>query len=417
MMLLGCIGDDFTGSSDLANTLAKAGMRVTQYAGIPDGPAAAGVEAGVVALKSRSIPAGEAVAQSLAALAWLRAQGCEQVLFKYCSTFDSTDEGNIGPVAEALAAALGARQVVFCPAFPAAGRTIVHGHLFVGDRLLSESGMEHHPLTPMTDPDLRRVLARQVRGAVGHVGYATVQAGAAAVRAALEAESAAGRDLIVVDALGDTDLMTIGAAVAGLPLVTGGSGVAMGLPANFRARGLLGGAQEGWRGQAGRVAVLSGSCSAATRAQVAAHRERHPALAVDVAALMNGALDPQALADWALAQPGVPLVYSSADPDAVAAVQARHGREASAAALEAFFARLAAALVAGGVTRLISAGGETSGAVVQGLGLTALAIGPEIAPGVPAMRAHDGLVVALKSGNFGQADFFARAAAVLAGEP
>jgi uncharacterized protein YgbK (DUF1537 family) len=414
-MLLGCIGDDFTGSGDLANTLARAGMKATQYVGIPDGPADPGVEAGVVALKSRSVPAREAVALSLAALGWLRAQGCEQFLFKYCSTFDSTDEGNIGPVAEALAAALGARQVVFCPAFPAAGRTIVHGHLFVGDRLLSESGMQHHPLTPMSDPDLRRVLARQVRGAVGHAGYATVQAGPAALQAALRAESAAGRDLIVVDALGEADLMTIGAAVAGLPLVTGGSGVAMGLPAAFRARGLLRDGREAWTGQAGPVAVLSGSCSAATRAQVAAHLRQHPGRQVDVTALMAGRLDAQALADWALAQDGVPLIWSSADPGEVAAVQARHGREASATALEAFFAKLASALVAGGVTRLVTAGGETSGAAVQGIGLTALAVGPEIAPGVPAMRAHDRLVVALKSGNFGQPDFFARAAAVLAG--
>lgn len=414
-MLLGCIGDDFTGSSDLANTLAKAGMAVTQYVGVPDHAAAPGVEAGVVALKSRSIPAAEAVAQSLAALDWLRAQGCEQILFKYCSTFDSTDAGNIGPVAEALAAALGARQVVFCPAFPAAGRTLVHGHLFVGDRLLSESGMQHHPLTPMTDPDLRRVLARQARGAVGHVGYPTVQGGAAALRVALAAESAAGRDLIVVDALGEADLMTIGAAVAGLPLVTGGSGVAMGLPTNFRARGLLRDGMTAWAGQAGPVAVLSGSCSAATRAQVAEHLRHHPGRALDIDSLMAGALDAQALADWALAQPGVPLLYSSADPDTVAAVQARHGREAAATALEGFFARLAAALVARGLTRLVSAGGETSGAVVQGLGLAALSIGPEIAPGVPAMRADDRLVLALKSGNFGQPDFFARAAAVLVG--
>jgi uncharacterized protein YgbK (DUF1537 family) len=412
-MLLGCIGDDFTGSSDLANTLAKQGMRTAQYVGVPDCPAEPSIEAGVVALKSRSIPARDAVRLSLEALAWLRAQGCTQILFKYCSTFDSTDDGNIGPVAEALADALGATSVIFCPVFPAAGRTLVHGHLFVGDKLLSESGMQNHPLTPMTDPDIRRVLARQSTGAVGHVSYAVVHQGAEAVATRMAEESAAGRRLIVVDALSDANLMTIGAAVADQALLTGGSGVAMGLPANFRARGLIGDARDAWRGEAGRVAAVCGSCSAMTQKQVAAHKAIHPAYEIDADAVMSGDLTARMVADWALAQGGIPLAYSSADPDAVRAVQARHGREAAAAKVEALFAELARLLVAGGITRLISAGGETSGAVVEGLGLSALAIGPEIDPGVPAMRARGDLVIALKSGNFGGTDFFVKAAGVL----
>jgi uncharacterized protein YgbK (DUF1537 family) len=416
-MLLGCIGDDFTGSSDLANTLARQGMRTALFAGAPISPAAPDVEAGVVALKSRSVPAAEAVALSLQALEWLRAQGCRQFLFKYCSTFDSTDAGNIGPVAEALARALGASAgpVIFCPVFPAAGRTLVHGHLFVGDRLLNESGMQNHPLTPMTDPDIRRVLGRQAQAAVGHACYATVAAGPEALRRALDAEAAAGRPLVVVDALSDADLMTIGAAADGLPLVTGGSGVAMGLPANFRRAGLIGAAAEAWRGEAGRAAALCGSCSTMSRRQIVAHGAAAPVFEVDADAVIAGALTAQAAADWALAQTGLPLIYSSAEPEAVAAVQARHGRERAAHALEGFFAELARLLRAAGVRRLISAGGETSGAVVEGLGLTAMQIGPEIAPGVPAMRAADDLVVALKSGNFGADDFFARAADVLAG--
>lgn len=417
-MLLGCIGDDFTGSSDLANTLARRGMRTVQFAGAPDTPAAAEVEAGVVALKSRSIPADQAVALSLQALRWLQAQGCRQFLFKYCSTFDSTDAGNIGPVAEALAHALGVDEgpVIFCPVFPAAGRTLVHGHLFVGDRLLSESGMQNHPLTPMTDPDIRRALGRQTRMKVGHASYTTVSQGAAALRRALQAEAAAGRPLVVVDALSDTDLMTIGEAVDGLKLVTGGSGVAMGLPANFRRAGLIGESRSGWRGEKGRAVALCGSCSVMSRRQIAAHKAVAPAYEIDADAVIGGALTPGAVAAWALAQNGAPLAYSSADPDIVAAVQVRHGRERSAAALEGFFAELARLLVAGGVRRLISAGGETSGAVVEGLGLTALQIGPEIDPGVPAMRAGDNLVVALKSGNFGAEDFFIRAADILAAD-
>ncbi|MFT4793049.1 MAG: hypothetical protein ACJAW4_002485 [Paracoccaceae bacterium] len=413
MMLLGCIGDDFTGSSDLANTLSKQGMRTAQYAGIPTAPADPGVEAGVIALKSRSIPAAEAIALSLSALDWLLAQGCTQILFKYCSTFDSSDDGNIGPVAEALAAAMGAHQVIICPVFPAAGRTLIHGHLFVGDTLLSESGMQNHPLTPMTDPDIRRVLARQSKGDVGHVPWAQVTRGADAIRAHMVAESAAGRDLIVVDAMTDADLMAIGAAAADLPLITGGSGIAMGLPTNFRDKGLIGDAAAHWRGAAGPVAAICGSCSVMTQKQVARHKLAHPAFEIDVDAVMNGDLVPDDAAAWALAQDGVPLIYSSADPDRVRAVQARYGRDASAARLEGFFADLARLLVAGGVMRLISAGGETSGAVVEGLSLSQLEIGPEIDPGVPAMRAGD-LVIALKSGNFGAEDFFEKAAAVLA---
>jgi uncharacterized protein YgbK (DUF1537 family) len=413
-MLLGCIGDDFTGSSDLGNTLARQGMRVTQYCGIPVRPAAPAIEAGVVALKSRTIPAAEAVAQSLAALDWLRAQGCRQFLFKYCSTFDSTPEGNIGPVAEALASGLGATRVVVCPAFPAAGRTLYQGHLFVGERLLSESGMRHHPLTPMTDPDIRRWLGGQTRLGVGHVPLASVFEGPAAIRSALDAEDAAGRRLIVVDAVRDEDLLAIGAAADGLPLVTGGSGVALGLPGNFLRQGLLAGGGNRWTGIAGRAAILSGSCSVATRGQVEEHRARHPALEIDVDAVIAGEMTAEDVSGWLLAQgDDLPLAYSSADPERVRAAQERHGREVSAAAIETLFADTARRLVAGGVKRLITAGGETSGAVVEGLGLEALEIGPEIDPGVPALRAG-GLGLALKSGNFGRPAFFVEAARVLA---
>lgn len=412
-MLLGCIGDDFTGSSDLANTLARAGMQTVQYVGVPDRPAAPGVEAGVVALKSRSIPAAEAVAQSLAALDWLRAQGCEQFLFKYCSTFDSTPEGNIGPVAEALADALDAREVIFCPAFPMAGRTIYQGHLFVHDRLLSESGMEKHPLTPMTDADLRRVLARQAKGSVGHVPAAVVREGPDAIRARMQAEDAAGHRLMIADALDNDDLMALGRAVDGLKLVTGGSGIAMGLPENFRARGRLAGDSAAWTGQPGRAALLSGSCSNATRAQVIRHKAAHPALEIRAEALISGEVTPETAAEWALGQRGLPLVYSSAEPAMVAAAQERFGREEIAEAFERFFAATARLLVAGGVTRLVTAGGETSGAVVEALAPRELAIGPEIDPGVPVLRASPSLVLALKSGNFGAEDFFAKAAALM----
>lgn len=410
-MKLGCVGDDFTGSSDLANTLAKEGMRVVQYTGIPNGPAEPGVEAGVIALKSRSIDPKEAVAQSLDALDWLKTQGCSQIFFKYCSTFDSTPQGNIGPVMDALAEALEAHQVIVCPAFPGTGRSVYQGHLFVKDQLLNESGMENHPLTPMTDPDLRRWLAMQSRHEVGHVSVDAVFQGVDAIRAALRTEQAAGKRHIVVDAIRDADLRDIGAAANGLPLITGGSGVALGLPANF---GCIPQA-PGWQGQTGKALALSGSCSLATRAQVAFHANTHSTFELQVKDVIDSTVSPETALAWALEQDGLPLIYSSADPKVVSAVQDEFGREVAASAIEGFFAQLARLAVSQGVTQLITAGGETSGAVVEGLGLNELQIGPEIDPGVPALRARPDLVVALKSGNFGAEDFFTKANKVLAG--
>ena len=410
-MLLGCIGDDFTGSSDLANTLAKGGMRTVQYTGVPDAPAREDVQAGVVALKSRSIDPAEAVAQSLAALDWLRAQGCEQIFFKYCSTFDSTEHGNIGPVADALAEALNADRVIVCPAFPGTGRSIFQGHLFVGDRLLNQSGMQNHPLTPMTDADIRRWLAQQSQFEVGHVPAQLVFAGAQRISEALDNQHRAGHRHIVVDAIRDEDLFEIGKAAKGLPLVTGGSGVALGLPANFGCTA----SQVPWTGQGGKCVILSGSCSVATRAQVAWHSTRHPAREIIAADVIENHLVPEEIAEWLLATNGLSLAYSSSEPEAVARVQEKFGRVRSSEALESFFAKVAKLAVEGGATRVISAGGETSGAVVEGLGLRTLEIGPEIDPGVPALRAHRDLVIALKSGNFGAEDFFEKADKILAG--
>lgn len=410
-MLLGCIGDDFTGSSDLANTLAKQGMRVVQYSGVPTTPAASDVQAGVVALKSRSIPVEDAISQSLEALEWLKAQGCTQYFFKYCSTFDSTPEGNIGPVADALADALGANGVIFCSAFPSTGRSIYQGHLFVNDKLLNESGMENHPLTPMTDPDLRRWLRPQTKHDVGHIAYPSVLAGASSIKDALQVAESEGKRHVVVDALSDADLFEIGRAVKDRPLVTGGSGVALGLPENF---GIAGSATD-WQGQKGKCVALSGSCSTATRRQVSLHLEQNPGLEIVASDVINGVMTPDRAATWAVNEIGLPLIYSSADPDVVRAVQSEFGREASAEALENFFAATARALVVRGIGKILPAGGETSGAVVEGLGLKRLQIGPEIDPGVPALRASDSLVLALKSGNFGSPDYFAKAEKVLSG--
>ena len=382
---------------------------------MPSVPADASVEAGVIALKSRSIPAAEAIKQSLAALKWLQNQGCKQFFFKYCSTFDSTDDGNIGPVAEALASALAADAVIVCPAFPRTGRTVFQGHLFVKDQLLSDSPMKDHPLTPMRDPDLRNVLSRQSCGVVGHVPMAIVAEGSDAIRDALAAEARHGRNLIVVDAIHDDDLIAIGAAARDLVLITGGSGVAMGLPANFVKTGQILAKKLDWQGQAGRCAILSGSCSEATRNQIATHAKTGAQHEIDVAGVMRGEVEIDGLLRWFLAQDGLPILYSSASPTEVQHVQAEFGMQAIADRLDNLFGDLAIALVAAGVERLIVAGGETAGAVVGALRLNALSMGPEIDLGVPAMRVGSNLTIALKSGNFGTDNFFEKAATILAG--
>ena len=416
-MLIGCIADDLTGATDLALTLVKEGLRTVQSTGIPAaGLDLTGVDALVIALKSRSIPAPEAVAQSLAAARCLQDLGARRLLFKYCSTFDSTDEGNIGPVTEALLGLVGG-QTIACPAFPRAGRTIYAGQLFVNGVPLAESPMKDHPLNPMRDSDLRRVLGRQTSLAVGLVGFVDVEAGPEGIRAALARESEAGRSIAIVDALTDRHLRAIGAAVAHLPLITGGSGVAMGLPAAYLAAGLLEELTPPPRmmaAPAGRAAILAGSCSAATRQQIESARAAGlPTFQLDAGRLAEGRQSVDDVLGWADSQPaGRPiLVFSSADPEIVRETQDRLGREAAGAMIEAVLAGTARGLRQRGFTRLLVAGGETSGAVVHALGVQSLAIGPEIDPGVPWTRTLDGpdMALALKSGNFGTPDFFLKA--------
>ena len=414
-MKIGAIADDFTGASDLANTLAKAGMATTLFVGVP----AAGLppcEAGVIALKSRSNPVTDAVSQSLDALAALKGANVAQVIFKYCSTFDSTKEGNIGPVADALIGALGSDTAIVCPAFPTNGRTIYRGHLFVGDKLLNESGMENHPITPMTDANIARWLSYQSKNRVGLVPLHIVRQGAEAVRAALLECARRNEKLVVCDATSDEDLMVLGLAAKGHALVTGGSGIALGLPANFGAKP---GAAAAPSAPEGRALALSGSCSNATRAQVLRHKADHPAFELDVPAIVGGDQTPAKVMGWlsGTSAAGLPLVFSSAEPAEVRAMQERFGSTTVAHAIEAFFAELARRAVAAGFSRIITAGGETSSAIVAGLGIDALAIGPEIDPGVPVVVTQTGkkLALALKSGNFGAPDFFAKALATMDG--
>jgi len=419
--VVGVIADDFTGATDVASMLVRQGLRTVQLIGVPAATVKApAVDALVVALKSRTIAAADAVAQSLAALRWLQAAGVRQIYFKVCSTFDSTPTGNIGPVAEALLAALGADFALVCPAFPENGRTVYRGHLFVGDQLLSESGMQHHPLTPMNDANLVRVLQAQCRGRVGLLRRESVALDVDLLRERIAALRTQGVSLAIADAVDDEDLRLLAAVGAEMPLWVAGSGLALGLPARYAELGWATLQPDAARLQqaGGSAAVLAGSCSSATAAQVAHWREAgHAALALDARALAAGApVVEQALA-WARSRLGSSpvLIHSTLAPAELKAVQAELGAGAAGEQVEQAMAAIARGLVDAGVQRLVVAGGETSGAVVQALEVQRLRIGAAICPGVPWTQAEGrALWLALKSGNFGGPAFFSDALAMSA---
>ena len=419
--LLGCIADDFTGATDLANMLVRGGMRTVQSIGIPTAEMAAGLDADaiVIALKSRTTPAAEAVAESLAALEWLRERGCEQIFFKYCSTFDSTAAGNIGQVSEALLDTLGSDFTLACPAFPENGRTIFRGHLFVQDQLLSECGMQHHPLTPMIDANLVRVLQSQTQQKVGLLRYDSIAKGVESVRSKIAELRADGVKMAIADALSDADLYTLGEACADLPLLTGGSGLALGLPGNFRKAGKLRDIDAAQlEPVAGGEVVLAGSASVATNGQVAAWLEaKRPALRINPLELAAGRPVVEQALEFARKAGETVLIYATSSPDEVKAVQQQLGVERAGALVEDALGQIAKGLLNSGVRRFVVAGGETSGAVVQALGVQLLQIGAQIDPGVPATVSSGAqpLALALKSGNFGGRDFFAKALKQLAG--
>jgi uncharacterized protein YgbK (DUF1537 family) len=413
-MILGAIADDLTGATDLALMLTRGGMRVLQVVGVPHPDTRFdAADAVIVSLKSRTIPGPEAQGQSVAAAKVLLANGARQLFFKYCSTFDSTDRGNIGPVTDALLDLLGDRRTLACPAFPTNKRTVYKGHLFVGDVLLSDSPMRDHPLTPMRDANLVRVLARQTDRPVSLIDHDTVRRGSEGLRERFESLDG----IAIVDAISDEDLYEIGAAAMELRLITGGSGIAMGVPEAYHRRGLLALApvEASLDAPAGRNAILAGSCSTATRRQIAhARAQGLPALRVEAAQIADGSLSVAAAADFAEQQEGTlaPLIYSSAEPETVRAVQQALGVDEAGELVERFMGQLAHTLAQRGFTRFLVAGGETSGAVIRDLGVTTLRIGPEIDPGVPwTLSTGSGpqLALALKSGNFGADDFFVKA--------
>ena len=412
-MILGVIADDFTGGTDVASMLVCAGLRTVQVLGVPRDAPAPEADAIVVALKSRTAPASDAVRDSLAAWRWLRAAGARQCYFKYCSTFDSTPQGNIGPVADALLVELNSDFTIACPSLPINGRTVYRGHLFVGDQLLSESGMRRHPLTPMTDANLVRVLQAQVQGRVGLVDFDAVNAGTKSIAQCFTELRAAGVRFAVCDTTGTEHLEALAEVCADMPLVTAGSGLALGLPAAYARRGwvtLDTQTSSTLPAVGGRAAVLAGSSSNATNSQV-----RHwidagrPAYRIEPQRLAQGEPVARQALDWAAEKDAV-LIYASASADEVRQAQLAIGVERAGQLVEQCLGHIAAGLVRLGVRRLVIAGGETSGAVVQALDVSQLRIGPTIDPGVPWTQAHDRpLLIALKSGNFGRADFFSRA--------
>jgi uncharacterized protein YgbK (DUF1537 family) len=414
MPLLGCIADDFTGGTDLANNLVKSGFRTVQTIGIPNSvKQLQKIDAVVVALKTRTCPVEQAVQESADALHWLQSIGCRQFYFKYCSTFDSTPRGNIGPVIEVLLRELGASFTIACPAFPDNGRTVYRGHLFVHDQLLNESGMQHHPLTPMTDPNIVRVLAAQTNLSVDLIRLNLVREGEEAVSQAFGTRSNPPATVSITDATSNDDLVVLAGAAKDLKLVSGGSGLALGLGKNF-------GLQPGEAAQpiisSGRRAILAGSCSRMTLQQLEVAKRIYPHFRVapeELAAQFDLTLE--RVRNWAKQHrddPNPLLVYTSGSPDEIASNQKALGIDRAGQLCERFLADVAESFVSDEISQLIVAGGETSGAVVTKLGLDLLRIGPEIAPGVPwtlASGASREIALALKSGNFGSEDFFLKA--------
>lgn len=420
---LGCIADDYTGASDLANTLTRAGLRTVQTIGVPsDDLAPPEVDAVVVSLKSRSIEAGLAVTRSRAAEKWLRGRGADHVLFKICSTFDSTDAGNIGPVMDALRADSGDAIVLVTPAFPETGRTVYQGNLFVGLVPLNESPLKDHPLNPMHDSDLVRVLVRQSKTKVGLIALATLTRGAEAVRAQLADLAAKGFGAAIIDAVFDRDLETIGGVALDHRLSVGASGIGLGI-----ARALVGSGKVKSSAESaipdtavgGPAACLAGSCSQATLQQIANAEKAMAVLHLDPERVVAGKDEAGRALAWAKTRisEGPILIASSSTPEEVAALQSRHGRDAAGHAIEQAMADIAEGLVRSGVRRLVVAGGETSGAVVDRLRIPGFLVGAEIAAGVPVLRAvgadNGGMLLALKSGNFGGPEFFSDALALM----
>ena len=418
-MILGIIGDDFTGSSDIANNLKKSGMQVSMYAGVPnlspDDANKQPTEAAVIALKTRTVPIEEAIKESLKALNWLKESGCKQFIFKYCSTFDSTKDGNIGPVTDAIMEELGADFTIACPSFPDAGRTVYYGHMFVNGKPLNESGMEDHPLTPMTDHNLVRWLNYQTKKEVGLIDFETISQGSDKIKQKIISLKKDDIKYAIVDTTNNKEFDAICEGIKDLPFLTGGSGIALGLPKIYKNKGLLSENNFDLPQNNSNSVILSGSCSRATLEQINIYKVNNPSFYISPDEVMNNIKLVEEVYIWIKENESLsPLIYSSSDSNNVSAKQKQFGQEILANKIEGFFEKISHKLVNDSFGKFISAGGETSGAIIKGLGVEELKIGKEISPGVPALWSPNSsgnkpISVTLKSGNFGQSDFFSRA--------
>jgi len=418
-MILGIIGDDFTGSSDIANNLKKSGMQVSMYAGVPnlspDDAKKQPTEAAVIALKTRTVPIEEAIKESLKALNWLKESGCKQFIFKYCSTFDSTKDGNIGPVTDAIMEELGADFTIACPSFPDAGRTVYYGHMFVNGKPLNESGMEDHPLTPMTDHNLVRWLNYQTKKEVGLIDFETISQGSDKIKQKIISLKKDDIKYAIVDTTNNKEFDAICEGIKDLPFLTGGSGIALGLPKIYKNKGLLSENNFDLPQNISNSVILSGSCSRATLEQINIYKINNPSFYISPDEVMNNIKLVEEVYIWIKENESLsPLIYSSSDSNNVSAKQKQFGQEILANKIEGFFEKISHKLVNDSFGKFISAGGETSGAIIKGLGVEELKIGKEISPGIPALwspnsNGNKPISVTLKSGNFGQSDFFSRA--------
>lgn len=410
-MRIGVIADDFTGGTDIASFLVKGGLNTVQLSGVPHSLIETDADAIVISLKSRSCAPSEAIEQSLNALAYLQQNDCTQIYFKYCSTFDSTDKGNIGPVTDALMAALNTKFAVVCPSLPLNGRCVFNGNLYVNGVLLNESGMRDHPITPMCDSNLPRLMNAQASGTTALITYQTVEQGCDAILTAYADAQQEGHQYAVVDAFNEQQLFLIAQSLIDMPLITGGSGLAyhIAVVASQHKK------QDSMMKVPNKVpsVVISGSCSQMTNLQVAAYQNKAPTYAIEAKCCLTDDRYAQQVSEWVMGQQGLeyaPMVYATANVEKLKQIQQQYGAEKASAAVEAFFAQLTEILSKRGIRNFIVAGGETSGVVTQHLSLTALNIGKEIAPGVPWVFSLDGhFALALKSGNFGSEQFFSQA--------
>lgn len=409
-MIIGCIADDFTGASDAASFLVKGGMQTILFNGIPqEKERTESCQAIVIALKTRTQKTEDAVKETLKAAEWLKENGAKQLYIKYCSTFDSTPKGNIGPIMDALLEKYEVPTTILCPALPVNGRVVKDGNLYVNGIPLNQSSMKDHPLTPMWDSDVGKLMRDQSR-------YDCVKISCGEMNKPEEVQKKIrlfGAEkphfYVIPDFETGKDARSIVQNFGKLPILSGSSGILTELAGQYKLEKST--TLKTDERTIGSGLLLAGSCSQATRSQIAfVQKNGIKSKRMDPLKLLAGEQTEQELWDFIQTNHTDVLIYSSDTPESVRKVQ-QAGREQIAELLERTMANLAKRALQAGYTRLVIAGGETSGAVTKALGYRSYMIGTSVAPGVPIMipRENKNVRLVLKSGNFGQEDFLKRA--------